>query len=408
MSNNDQASTGDTSATPTMNDNEHASTGDTSATPAISLTARQLQDIVAGAVAGAIAQVASAQPPTHAAARDPTTLTHRPDRPSIDINCNESRWAFFKNEWSLYKRRARLPVSSPEELRACCTEDLRLELFDYIGPNTIDTLSETQLLEHIRKIAVKGKNIAVHRHEFYAMAQAPGQPIQQFVAKLKSKAEHCHFQLNCSSNQCNQSNSYVMAMVGDQVTIGLYDKSIQGEILAKHSQLKTFESKFDLIQAMEDGNRAKEQLSSESSIAAQQPTVKYAQKSAQAKGCPGCGSTDHGPGTVKPRTHHCPAKHEQCNHCAIIGHRASVCRKLKASSKPTSHSKPNNNQSNIGASESNTKQTPSSWFFTTSEDEQEDRSFITQITTANKHAWRSAGRWSSTYQNHCAPYGVAC
>ena len=62
-----------------------------------------------------------------------------PDRPSIDLGCTESYWAFFTNEWKLYKRRARLPNSAAEELRACCSQELRLELFNYIGPSTIDT-----------------------------------------------------------------------------------------------------------------------------------------------------------------------------------------------------------------------------------------------------------------------------
>ena len=49
-------------------------------------------------------------------------------------------------------------------------------------------MTEPELLEHIKRIEVKGKNVAVHRQEFYAITQAPGQTIQQFVAKLKAKA----------------------------------------------------------------------------------------------------------------------------------------------------------------------------------------------------------------------------
>ena len=128
-----------------------------------------------------------------------------------------------------------------------------MELFDFVGSSTINTLSEDDLLASIKRLAVKGKNVAVHRQEFYDMQQAPGQSVQHFVAKLKAKAEQCHFQLKCSSSQCNHEvNSYATAMVADQLTVGLTDKDIQGEVLAKHSQLKTFEEKFDLIQALED------------------------------------------------------------------------------------------------------------------------------------------------------------
>ena len=145
-----------------------------------------------------------------------------------------------------------------------------MELFDFIGSSTIDTPSEDDLLASIKRLAVKGKNVAVHRQEFYGMQQAPGQSVQHFVAKLKAKAEQCHFQLKCSSSQCrHEVNSYATAMVADQLTVGLTDKDIQGEVLAKHSQLKTFEEKFDLIQVLEDGKHAKEQLSNESSLSMQ-------------------------------------------------------------------------------------------------------------------------------------------
>ena len=98
-------------------------------------------------------------------------------------------------------------------------------------------------------------------------------------------------------------------MVADQLTVGLTDKDIQGEVLAKHSQLKTFEEKFDLIQALEDGKHAKEQLSNESSLSTQRSSY-HKQKSQtvkKQKPCPGCGSNMHGPSTDKPRKTHCPA-----------------------------------------------------------------------------------------------------
>jgi hypothetical protein len=63
------------------------------------------------------------------------------------------------------------------------------------------------------------------------------------------------------------------------MTVGLLDKDIPGEVLAKHSQLKTFDQTFDLIQALEDGKQAKSQLSrDESSISSQRSAYKHIQK----------------------------------------------------------------------------------------------------------------------------------
>ena len=39
------------------------------------------------------------------------------------------KWALFLNDGQLYTHRTKLPASSIEELRACCSQKLRLELF---------------------------------------------------------------------------------------------------------------------------------------------------------------------------------------------------------------------------------------------------------------------------------------
>jgi hypothetical protein len=64
-----------------------------------------------------------------------------------------------------------------------------------------------------------------------------------------------------------------------QMTVGLLDKDIQGEVLVTHSQLKTFDQTVYQIQALEDGKQAKSQLSQdESSISSQRSAYKQIQK----------------------------------------------------------------------------------------------------------------------------------
>ena len=231
------------------------------------------------------------------------------------------------------------------------------------------------------------------------MQQAPSQPIQQFVAKLRAKAEHCSFQLKCSSPNCNNTtNSYMASMVADQMTVGCYDKDIQGEVLAKHSQITTFDEKFDLIQALEDGKRAKQQLGSESSLAAQRSTYQRGRnrpktptpiggKNAHKYSCSGCGSTDHGNGTDKSRKHHCPACREQCSNCLTKGHLATVCR-----SKPTVATVTQPTHSTQNHSTAAPPDMPQSWFFTQTTDEKEERAFISGLRRDNRQAWRTSDR----------------
>jgi Fe-S-cluster containining protein len=296
----------------------------------VAFSAQQVQDLVKSieVLASALATQQTARPtqPINNQVRP-----ERPERPRIDLNSTEGKWEFFKNEWALYKRRASLPASCPEELRACCSEELRQELFNYIGPSTIDVLNEPTLLDHIRRLAVKGRNKAVHRQQFYTLHQDPDTPAHQFVAQLRAKAEHCNFIVKCAN--CDENVSYASPMISDQLTVGLADKDIQGEILAKDTQLNTFDDKLNLVQALEDGKRAKEQLSMDTTVAAHQSTYRKQQKHQPGNSnvtrstCSGCGSKDHGKGTGKSRGQHCPAFSHKCEHCGIMGHLSSVCRK---------------------------------------------------------------------------------
>lgn len=381
-------------------------------TRSFTLTSEELQDIVRSAVAGAVTQVtttlAPSQPAPTQSAPAPSSLAQRPSRPSLDVSRNETHWAFFLNEWQLYKRRAQLPASDPQELRACCSEELKMELFDFVGTR-IDELTEGELLVQIKKVAVRGKNVAVHRQEFYTMQQEPGQPIQHFVAQLKAKAEHCQFHLACSSERCTHTtNSYSASMVADQMIVGLYNKDIQGEVLAKHAQLATFDEKYNLIQALEDGQRAKEQLRGETSIATQRSTYKrkgkLQNKTSGPSGCPGCGSKEHGPGTDKPRNKHCPARNISCDHCHIRGHMSSVCRKRTSATAPSdSFSVTGDTPTGISSSSSHgdsSLPSSSSWLLTTHAEEKANRIFSSRVKTTNRQAWKSSGRLARSSTVH--------
>lgn len=276
---------------------------------------------------------------------NPRPYVKKPEPPTIGLNSNENQWAFFMDEWDEFKRRCKLltPDDIRSELRAACSEDLRRELFDFVGGKTLKTISETDLLKKIKTLAVKGSNKAVHRKQFYAMLQDQGQPVQAYVAKLRGKADHCQFVLKCSSEACNhQVNSYAESMVEDQMVTGCADPDIQEEVLAKDAQLTSFQAKFDLIQALEEGKHAKKQLSTESTLAAHKS--QYQKQRWQKKvplqniqpqenvqvGCSGCGSKLHGKGTPLPRRIHCPEINTRCDFCKITGHCSDACRKKES------------------------------------------------------------------------------
>ena len=78
----------------------------------ITLTQDQLTTIIQSAIKGVLASQPSPAPQL-------TQQTRHPDPPSIGLDCTEGRWSFFTNEWSLYKKQAKLPENAPSELRNC-------------------------------------------------------------------------------------------------------------------------------------------------------------------------------------------------------------------------------------------------------------------------------------------------
>lgn len=307
--------------------------------PNISLTADQLQGLVQAAVAGALAQVATP-------VATPSPRRTAIDRPVLDLGASDGAWAFFNDEWAQFKLRCQLgPSEVSTELRACCSLALRQELFSFYGPDLLSSASERELLGFIKAIAVQGRNTAVHRQEFYSLRQDDGQSGSAFVTQLKGKAAQCSFAVPCP--HCSRPVSYQDSMVADQMIVGARDSDIQCELMARDSSLTTFSEKYQLFQSLEKGKVATSQLldgtapsatvGSQKSAPSRPARLRRPAGDNRSSGCPGCGSSDHGRGTERPRASHCPARGKTCTHCGIANHFARVCRQKQSpsSSAPT-------------------------------------------------------------------------
>ena len=269
----------------------------------------------------------------HSAPHPCITRTKKPDRPGIDTGCSESEWAFFNREWNIYTKRSCITGDElKHELNAACTTELRRCLLNFVGESELDKCTHEKLLCYIKEIAVESKNISVHRQEFYGMEQSRDEPIRLFMGRLQSKASHCDFKIKCT---CQTDLSYAESMVSDQLVVGLYDKETQGEVLAKHSTLTTLKLKFEYLSAIEQGQQAKRSLNTstigitKSQYKRNEMKSKHHNKNQTQetlpRGCTGCGSKDHGPGTRKPRNLHCPNWGVTCSKCLKRNHSHVVC-----------------------------------------------------------------------------------
>ena len=82
---------------------------------------------------------------------NPRLKTKAPDRPVINTNTNEREWELFKDSWNRYKIMTGISDANVlrMELRASCSQEVNKLLFEYIGADTLDTSTETDLLEHV-------------------------------------------------------------------------------------------------------------------------------------------------------------------------------------------------------------------------------------------------------------------
>ena len=113
---------------------------------------------------------------------------------------------------------------------------------------------------------------------------------------------------------------------------GLYDEEIQCEVLSNDRNPTTFRSKFEYIEGLEKGRKAKGELHKETShvnvVKSQyrrqrnQSKIKNFTKSNDV--CCGCGSTNH---TSAERQVKCPAWGKACTFCGVNNHFRKVCRK---------------------------------------------------------------------------------
>lgn len=261
--------------------------------------------------------------------------TKAPDRPIININTDEREWELFKDSWNRYKAMTGTTDQNilRMELRASCSQEVNKLLFEYIGSDTLDTSTEADLLEHIKRVAVKGTHKEVHRINFFRLSQMDGETVTQYVARLKSQAVLCQFKVTCTTHEPGIEINYSNDMITQQLISGLKNQQHQSRILSESPILPTLEQKVERLQCLE----ATEESTDLMRTADQQPSTSAANRSAyrrsksfnpsskNTQNCKGCGRAQHEGKTMARKD--CPAFNKTCNNCGIKGHFQTVCQK---------------------------------------------------------------------------------
>ena len=272
----------------------------------------------------------------------------KPDRPIIEQDSTDNDWALFTDSWQRYKDMCRLRDISEirNELRSSCSSDVNKLLFDLIGSDRLNSASEAELLMFIKSVAVKGMHKEVHRQTFHSMRQSEGESITHFLARLKSQANFCSFQVQCpNTTDCNQKVSYSEDMISSQMIAGLVNNEHQTRVLAQAAVLVTLQQKFDLLVSLETTDKSTSKLQPPPVAPPAPPSQSNPQKSdyqrkkalpkAEIRPCTGCGKTSHPGKTLRRKD--CPAFENTCKICSKKGHFDDVCRKrAESDSAPSS------------------------------------------------------------------------
>ena len=223
--------------------------------------------------------------------------------------------------------------------------NMDMDLKRVIDANYTDweTFTLNEALDSIEHIVKETSNPAVYRKLFQETNQLKDEPFQTFYTKLRGLSVDCSF--TCPFDAQHDLTDYE---ISNRILSGVYDETLQQEILSKH---ETFQSVEDLVKYCENYeatkrdtvklknnstsnteiNNIEDGLTHEEIVAAlslyKRNKKQSAGRTVENDACGQCGYTKHAKGVP------CPAKEKHCLKCGRKGHFATVCRSRPQKSK---------------------------------------------------------------------------
>lgn len=196
---------------------------------------------------------------THVAA--PTHSQHtnaakieRVKRPMISAAGSSEEWTYFLTRWQEYVDATQITGKDKVlQLLECCDDNLRKDITQNAGGSLANKTVE-QVLEAVKKLAVREENAMVARVQLSDMKQDRDEAIRNFGARLRGQASVCKFTTACPS--CNTAVNYTDNILRDILVKGLADNEIQLDLLGDKNQDMSLEEVFQFVEAKEAGKRS--------------------------------------------------------------------------------------------------------------------------------------------------------
>lgn len=288
----------------------------------------------------------------------------KPVRPIIEEGVDDFGWNIFLDKWERYKQVAELKDEREVclELRDSCSADVNRMLFEFIGVEELNktSLTEVDLLEDIKSVAVRSIHKEVHRNHFNLISQDGSEKVTKFVGRLKAKSILCDFNVKC---ECGKRVSYAEEMVAQRLTTGVTNPEHQSKVLGEAEELDTLKKKVDRLISLETTDEASNKMripfsSRSTPITASQykrdqkqkvvgqnrklvgedsaekmrrGRSKFRRPNDRRRRCRGCGRSSHPHGKTMARKD-CPAWGQKCNTCEGENHFSKVCERRSRAS----------------------------------------------------------------------------
>ena len=153
-------------------------------------------------------------------------------QPCVTSGMTNPQFRKFRIDWDVYKKLVDIhPAQLAVHLHNCCDSTVQNSLIN--TTSNFFNLNETEMLLHIESIVTSQSNPSVHRMTFSAITQSERETMQDFLVRLRSTAQDCEF--SCPSCHFDLQSINVK----DQFTRGLYNETLQTDILAKAGHLNT-------------------------------------------------------------------------------------------------------------------------------------------------------------------------
>ena len=178
----------------------------------------------------ALMQLHQAQVHDHCPRQRPPKI----NRPSLQMGIGEDEWLAFTRRWDVFHNGSDMNASqTTAQLIACCEPQLETAL--YRQDPEIARKEPGQVLAAMRRLSVICVALSARRSALLTTAQDAGEPVRQYVARLRGLASVCEWAraASCSKQGCDGTVQldYTDDIVRMVLLNGLADAEIRREVL---------------------------------------------------------------------------------------------------------------------------------------------------------------------------------